>query len=173
METGFRIVDKPRRFFSVGRIFKTVWFEPGGQDTPARRQDIEWTRACPPFFEERPYAKFRWFVVVRKRLHHSLCFSITTFGGRGATKPSRGRAKDFVVLYSNQVDAPQPYPEEQITRDPVAIIIEDGDQYISPLARLDCGRIYTVEDNLRVMKIGRVHPESLDNLENYYKESVL
>ena len=43
----------------------------------------------------------------------------------------------------------------------MAVIIEDGEQYISPFARLDCGRIYTVEDNLKVMKIGRVHPDFL------------
>jgi hypothetical protein len=110
--------------------------------------------------------------VVRKRLHHSLCFSITTFGGKGATKASRGRARDFVVLYPAGVEAPEPFPEENIDRKPLAVIIEEGQQYISPVARVDCGRIYTVEDNLKVMKIGRVHPDSLGDLEQYYKESV-
>jgi hypothetical protein len=169
---GFRVVEKPKRFFSVGRIFKTVWFEPGGHRAPIGRGNMEYTQDCPAFYTEKPFAKFRWFVVVRKRLHHSLCFSITTFGRRGATKASRGRSKDFVVLFSAGVDPPKAYPEENIVRDPIALIIEDNEQFISPTARLDCGRIYTVEDNLKVMKIGRVHPDYLPRMDEYFAESV-
>ncbi|KAK0717235.1 hypothetical protein B0T26DRAFT_775205 [Lasiosphaeria miniovina] len=172
-DEGFRTVDKPKRFFSVGRIFKTAWFEPGNEDTPARQPDVEWTERCDPYFGERPYAKFRWFVVVRKRLHHSLCLNITSFGGQGKQKMSKGRPMDYVVLHSAEIPPPEPYEEEGISRDPIAIIIEDEEQYISPLARLDCGRIYTVEDNLQVMKIGRVHPDCLPRLEEYFRESVL
>ncbi len=150
-----------------------MWFEPGGQDATQRQSDPAYAKACPPFYGERPHAKFRWFVVVRKRLHHSLCFAITASGGRGATKrASMGRPKDFVVLHSAAIDPPAAFPEENIERDPVAVIIEDTEQFISPFARLDCGRIYTVEDNLKVMKIGRVHPDSLEGLEEYYRESV-
>jgi hypothetical protein len=79
---------------------------------------------------------------------------------------------DYVVLYRANVEPPRPYADERIERDPIAIIIEDGDQYISPLARLDCGRIYTVQHDLKVMKIGRVHPAALPLLDQYYKESV-
>lgn len=111
-------------------------------------------------------------MVVRKRLNHSLCFSITTFGGKGASKTRRGRAVDFVVLYSSDVNPPKPDEEEQITRKPIALILEGENQYISPLARLDCSRIYTVEDDLKVMKIGRVHPDSLSLLNEYFQESV-
>lgn len=161
---------KPKRFFSIGRIFKTVWFEPGGRDTPGRRSDLEWTEVCPKFHDTEPHAKFRWFVVVRKRLNHSLCLSITTYAGPDA--PKRGRGVDFVVLHNSEIQPPSPYEEEGITRDPLAVIIEDGEQYISPLARLDCSRIYTVEDNLKVMKIGRVRTDSLPLLERYFRESV-
>jgi hypothetical protein len=170
---GFGVVEKPKRFFAVGRIFKTVWFEPGPpQQSSTANPDVDWSAACPFFHEEKPFAKFKWFVVVRKRLHHSLCFTITTFNGRGATKTSRGRARDFVVLYPAVIEPPDPYPEEGIERDPLAVIIEEGQQFLSPAARVDCGRIYTVEDNLRVMKIGRIHPQSLEDLEAYYRESV-
>ncbi|KAB5547037.1 hypothetical protein GE09DRAFT_198696 [Coniochaeta sp. 2T2.1] len=173
LDPRFRVVEKPKRFFAIGRIFKAVWFEPGTQQqSPTADPEVNWTAACPAFHEEKPFAKFRWFIVVRKRLHHSLCFTITTFGGRGATKASRGRAKDFVVLYPAVIEPPDPWPEEEIERNPLAVIIEEGQQYLSPAARVDCGRIYTVEDNIRVMKIGRIHPDSLGDLEEYYKESV-
>ncbi|KAK4125149.1 hypothetical protein N657DRAFT_569995 [Parathielavia appendiculata] len=176
----FQVVAKPKRFFCIGRIFKAVWFEPGAADPPASRPKssaggggaigLPWTTKCPGFHGEKPVARFRWFVVVRRRLHHSLCFSITTFAG--SKGGSRGRPADYVVLHNSNVKPARPYDEEEITRDPIAVIIEDEEQYISPIARLDCGRIYTVEDNLRVSKIGRVHPASLPLLEEFYKESV-
>ncbi|KAK0655118.1 hypothetical protein B0T16DRAFT_450857 [Cercophora newfieldiana] len=173
LDERFKKVEKPKRFFSVGRIFKTVWFEPCGLETPVRRADLEWSDNCiTPFHGKRPLAKFRWFVVVRKRLNHSLCFSITTFAGPGTARSRRGRAVDFVVLHSSDIEPPKPYDEENITRTPIGVIIEEDEQYISPRARLDCSRLYTVEDDLEVMKIGRVNPESLEFLENYYKECV-
>lgn len=218
LDSRFALVEKPKRFFTVGRIFKTVWFEPGGTGLAGtagplspgqqRRQDVDYAQACPAFHSEKPHAKFRWFVVVRRRLHHSLCFAITTFNGRnnnnnnnngggggggggggnvpGSLRQSgRGRPRDFVVLYSAAAPSgpngeaptsppkpPEPMEGEGIDRDPLGVIIEDGAQAISPLARLDCGRIYTVEDNVKVMKIGRIHTDGLKKLDEYFRESV-
>lgn len=76
------------------------------------------------------------------------------------------------MLHSSAVEPPRPYEEENITRDPIAVIIEDDEQYISPIARLDFGGVYTVKDGLPVLKIGRVHPASLQRLDEYFKESM-
>ncbi|KAM7211926.1 hypothetical protein V8F06_012702 [Rhypophila decipiens] len=173
IDDGFTMVDKPRRFFQVGRIFSVVWFEPGGDNPPGRKADLEWTTDCPKYHGEKPIPKYRWFVVVRKRLHHSLCFNITTIGPKGPRKADRGRGQDFVVLHNSSVEPPKPFEVEGITRSPIAVIIEAGEESISPWARLDSGRIYTVEDHLRVMKIGRIHTASLPLLKTYFKESVL
>ena len=79
---------------------------------------------------------------------------------------------DFVVLHSSNIEPSEPFEVEGITKDPIGVIIEAGDESISPWARLDCGRVYTVEDSLRVMKIGRVHTGSLGLLEEYFKMAV-
>ncbi|KAK4660657.1 hypothetical protein QC762_121000 [Podospora pseudocomata] len=183
LDLRFQVVTKPKRFFAVGRIFKVPWFEPLGSTDPspndpfpsATPPNLEYSTKCPDFHGEKPLAKYRWFVVVRRRLHHSLCFSITTYAGanKSATnKTCRGRDVDFVVLHNSNVVPAKPYEEENITRKPIGVIIEDQETYISPVARLDCGRMYTVEDHLRVMKVGRVHPGSLAALEEYFKDSV-
>ncbi|KAK0725760.1 hypothetical protein B0H67DRAFT_482022, partial [Lasiosphaeris hirsuta] len=172
----FQTVGRAKRFFTVGRIFKTAWFEPGGEGMSGRRSDLEWTEDCPKYHGASPYAKFRWFIVVRKKPHHTLCFSITTYHpgkSAGSSKTTSGQSRDdkgSVVLYSADVEPPEPEPEEGITRKPIAIIREDKEQYISPLARLDCSRIYTVEDNLRVMKVGRVHTDSLPDLDECFRK---
>jgi hypothetical protein len=173
----FQVVLKPKRFFTPGRVFQTVWFEPATPDAAKRQQPGEsWTSQCePPFHGVRPAGRFRYFVVVRHRLHHSLCFSVTTAarGNKGAAKSSRGLGEDYVVLHNGTVEPALPGEHEGITRTPIAVIIEDENQYIAPTARLDCGRIYTVEHHLHVSKIGRVHPQCLDDLESYYRQSVL
>ncbi|KAL2269366.1 hypothetical protein VTJ83DRAFT_1550 [Remersonia thermophila] len=181
----FQIVGKPKRFFTPGRIFKTVWFEPcpptktaptpGAQAQP---RPSAWTSQCPAFHGTQPLACFRWFVVVRRRLHYSLCFRITTAAASvadAAYNKTNGidRVSDYVVLHNANVEPARPSPAENITREPLAVIIEDARQFIAPIARLDCGRVYTVEDRLPVAKIGRVHKDDLDKLCEYYKDSVL
>lgn len=202
---GFEVVAKPKKFFCKGRIFKTVWFEPSpppstnttaSTTTPKRQQSgssllagEQWASKCPSFHGEKPVARYRWFVVLRRRTHYTLCFSITTFSG-GTTTSTNSNSKnpaktsragnnnksvssDHVVLHNAYVAPPRPYDEEGITRAPIAVIIEDEETYISPIARLDCGRVYTVEDGLATFKVGRVHPDYLDSLDEYYKESIL
>ncbi|KAL2198822.1 hypothetical protein P885DRAFT_76427 [Corynascus similis CBS 632.67] len=168
----YQVVGKPKRFFQPGRVFAVEWFEPATADMLDKQPPPKGLVDYKSIHGGKPVAKYRWFVVVRRRLHHTLCFRVATYGGTGASKSTQGRAGDFVVLYRANIEPAEPYPEEGISRDPIAIIIEAPGQYISPIARLDCGRIYTVEDNLKVAKIGRVHPSHLSSLDEYYKESV-
>lgn len=166
----FAAISKPKKFFCPGRIFQVVWFEPESKETTrVKKSDREYSKACPPYQGEKPLARYRWFVVVRKRRSFSLCLSITIFspGGCELRVPN-----ESAVLYPAGIDAPSPFPEEGILREPVGIIMENGQQFVSPMARLDCRRLYTLEDGLKVAKVGRVHPDSLGLLEAYYKECV-
>ncbi|KAK3312604.1 hypothetical protein B0H66DRAFT_595156 [Apodospora peruviana] len=139
---------------------------------PLRKAEQDWTDDCPAYREVKPIVKFRWFIVVRKRLRHSLCFNITTIGPNGVRKVDRGQAMDFVVLHNANIEPSEPFEEESIMRLPITVIIEASEESISPWARLDCGRIYTVENNLRVLKLGQVHPDSLLRLEEYFTANV-
>ncbi|KAK3396179.1 hypothetical protein B0T20DRAFT_501438, partial [Sordaria brevicollis] len=168
-------VDKPRKFFQKGRIFKTVWFEPFGEfsaSARARPAELAYHDSCPDYNDlgEKPYGRFRWFVVIRKHLNHSLCFAIVNGGAKSIAK-NRARGEHLAVLYSTNVRPPKADEEEGIVFDPIAVIMEEGKQNISPLARLDFSRVYTVEHDLKVMKIGRVHPDSHSKLDDYYKKT--
>ncbi|KAK3899540.1 hypothetical protein C8A05DRAFT_46414 [Staphylotrichum tortipilum] len=131
-----------------------------------------WTATVASFHGFKPTARFRWFVVVRRRLHHSLCFAITSYPGRTNTTATGYSAQRAIVLHSASVEPPAPYEEEGITQAPIAVIIEALDYFISPRARLDCSRLYTVEDGGWAVKVGRVHPDSLEALEGYYQAGV-
>lgn len=61
---------------------------------------------------------------------------------------------------------------EYITRAPVAVVMENGHRFMSPLARLDVSRLYTFDYSQRVMRVGRVHPDWLPRLEEHFQECV-
>lgn len=84
---------------------------------------------------------------------------------------NRARGEHLAVLYSTSVPPAEPDKEEGIVFGPLAVILEEGKQNISPLARLDCSRVFTVEDDLKVMKVGRVHPDFHAKLDEYYYEA--
>ncbi|KAK1775508.1 hypothetical protein QBC45DRAFT_445187 [Copromyces sp. CBS 386.78] len=168
-------IDKPRKFFTKGRIFKTVWFEPFSEYSGSFRahpSELTYHESCPDYSDtgEKPCGRYRWFVVIRKQLHHSLCFAIVNGGAKSMAK-NRARGEHLAVLYSTSVSPPEPDKEEGIVFGPLAVIMEEGKQNISPFARLDCSRVFTVEDCLRVMKIGRVHPDFHEKLDEYYRKA--
>jgi hypothetical protein len=162
----------PKRFFIPGRIFKMMWYEPAPEAQTELSPDSKLDKKCQAFGEEaesRPIARYRWFVVVQRRYDHSICFSVTTYK-KGASKTSR--SDNVAVLYRVTVDPPLPYDDEKFMRTPIAVIVEDPEHYIAPTARLDCKRVYTVEDGMKVKKIGRVHPRWVPVLEKYYQQAV-
>ncbi len=148
-----------------------MWFEPGngggGRDVSA-----SYRSACPSFYGHRPAARFRYFVAVRRHAHHTLCLLVTTFAVGGGGGKRRKAAGDCAVLHPAAVEPPEPHPTEGILpRTPLAVVIDErAREFISPFARLDCSRVYTVEDDARVLKIGRVHRDSLALLEQYFRD---
>ncbi|KAH8884227.1 hypothetical protein GQ53DRAFT_771014 [Thozetella sp. PMI_491] len=168
LDSGFDYVDSPRRFFQVGRIFMTVWFEAESL-VPARTQSsVQWHLDCPAFRGTKPYAAFRWFVVVRKKTTHSLCLSIHTRVLEGPLSYDAPQC----VLHSSLVEPPEPSDDERIVPEPIPVVVEHKSKFISPLARLDLSRIYTVEHNLKVMKLGYVPKSALGILEKHYRTAV-
>jgi hypothetical protein len=152
----------------MGRVFKTLWTEPaGGTTTIMDKRFYKETS-----YGELSFTKMRRFVVVRKRLHSCLCLAIYTYGGQGTTK-SNVRPQDHAVVYVQGHEEPAPLPEEQSKKGAFPIIVEEPTETIVPMSRLDFSRIYTVEHNVKVLKVGRISPEHHERLEKYFVESIV
>mgnify|MGYP003662820651 CR=1 FL=1 len=164
---GFVVPDKPSRFFNVGRVFKTLWVEPAGN-----RPQNNHLAYNPVGYGQFSYAKLRYFVVIRKRLHSCLCLAIHTYSGQGSAKGSV-RSQDHAIVYSALDTEPQPLPHESITIGSFAIVLEEPGETIAPTSRLDFGKIYTVEHNLKILRVGRILPSHLPNLEQAFVDSLL
>jgi hypothetical protein len=152
----------------MGRVFKTLWTEPAGSTT---------TTVDQRFYKETSYGelsftKMRRFVVVRKRLHSCLCLAIYTYSGKGTAK-NDVRPQDHAVVYVHGSEEPALLPDEQSKKGAFPIIIEEPGETIDPMSRLDFSRIYTVEHNVKVLKIGRISPDHHERLEKYFVESIV
>jgi len=165
LDSRYTVRDQPSRYFQIGKIFKTLWTEPAGGT--ATDLDKGYYRSVG--FGQRSFTKIRRFIVIRKRLHSSLCLPISTYGGQGAAKRDV-RAEDHAIVYPT--DDPEPDSDENLSKEPFGIIIEEPGETIDPKSRIDFGKVYTVEHNLKVMNVGRIHSADKNRLLRYFNESM-
>ena len=165
--TGFAVADKPSRFFNIGRVFKTLWIEPAGTTS----KDTDQRSFHTVGYGQLSYSKVRRFVVIRKRLHSCLCLAISTYSGRGVSKED-GRPQDHAMVYSSSDLIPSPLPQEKITLDAFPIIVEEPSEALGPVSRLDFGKVYTVEHNVKVLRIGRIAPDHINRLQQCFADAM-
>lgn len=146
--TGYDQIERPKKWFVVGRVFMILWSEPlgnNGTDT---------------------FSEIRRYVVVQTHSKHCLCHPIVTYGGRGTTKPGVVAEGHAPVI---SVDGePQYHDDEDKGALKTAIRVHIEDAYlpdIDPYSRVNYRKVYTVEYNNPIRNIGRVVTASLDDLQ--------
>ena len=80
-----------------------------------------------------------------------------------------------VIYMEGQADAsPEPRRDEcGITKEPIAVKPSRRDSQLDPMSRLNFGKVYTVEHNIRAMDIGMVTKESEHRLVGYFNNVCL
>lgn len=162
----FETIREPSRFFKVGRVFKTPWAEPAGDIS-----NQEETLVMDSKSGHKVFTKDRHFVVVKEKQGCSICLSLNTFNGQGTLK-ARIRPDDFAAVYDSR-GQPDINFGETLNKEPFPIIVENPTQTIDNMSRLNFGKVYTVEHNTSVLKIGRVADENIPLLEKYFNEAFL
>jgi hypothetical protein len=158
----FETIKNPSSFFKVGRVFKALWPEPAG-NIP----ESSWNSSVGTSIQDQStFTKVRRFVVVQEKKGFCLCLSLNTYNGQGTTKEGI-EDQDYAAVYPVG-GAPQIRVGEQITKDPFPIIVEDKSERIHAMSRLNFGRVYTVEHNVKVARIGRIPDENLSLLKHYF-----
>ncbi|PVH81049.1 hypothetical protein DL98DRAFT_398571, partial [Cadophora sp. DSE1049] len=162
---GYKVISQPSRFFKVGRVFKVLWTEPFGNDS-----DDETGSVIPSRYGEKAYTKIRRFVVVRAQKRYSLCIMLNTYNGKGTSKDQIDK-DNYAAVYPVGGD-PKACDDYGLSKRPFPIHVEDPKEQISPMSRLNFGRIYTVEHNIKVLKFGRIPDSELERLREYYIQSI-
>ena len=150
-------MTKPQRFFKVGRVFMTIWSEPASSTV---RDGPNVSSSTPGM---RIFTETRRFVVVWGGVDYSLCCPIQTYQKRGTTK-SRINIANHAIVYVAGTE-PKPLPkEERPGMGNFPIVLEDKFATIDQSSRLNFGKIYTVEHNIKVRSIGKISKEFVPRL---------
>ncbi|PVH81048.1 hypothetical protein DL98DRAFT_357803, partial [Cadophora sp. DSE1049] len=140
-------------FYKIGRVVKTLWSEPAG----GTAKDMDKSFYSKVGFDELVFTKIRRFVVVREKTHSCLCLPLYTYGGQGVAKPDV-RAQDHVAVRICTTDRPSTprSTDEDTQKTPLGIIVEDSEERIDPMTRINFGQVFTIQHNLKVAKVGRI-----------------
>jgi hypothetical protein len=79
---------------------------------------------------------------------------LNTHHSKGASKAGVNPG-NYAAVYP-LVGTVQLGPDENLTKNPFPIKVEVPGESISPKSRLNFGRVYTLEHNIRVKKVGRI-----------------
>lgn len=148
----------PRRFFRVGRVLMVLWTEPAGESglSPA-------TSLLPSASNEKVYAKIRRFIVVQQKELHALAVPVLSDKGIGSSA-LKMRGEDHAIAYMGP-EIPQPAENEgAMLRPSIRINPDNLTERLSSSWRIDYGKIYTIETNIKCRSVGMVHETSIASL---------
>jgi hypothetical protein len=160
---GFRKRDQPKKFFTVGKVFLVLWVEPMGESLMTNFVPGESVGR----FGERVYSKVRRFIVIRQAENYCTCLPIMSYGKRGVGKPGVKKSEHSIVYTTK--DPPLPLPDEMPSRgeesmrpQAIRIDVDDPTSKLDAESRLDYGKVYTIQHNIKVKSFGKVNPRSMN-----------
>jgi hypothetical protein len=169
LDSRYRRVAKDHHmyFFVPGRVFKMLWIEPAGQANPGRTRNS--THFSTVRFGEQAYSEIRRFVVVRNKGTFSQCIPVQTYKGRGATKPGIVM-QDHGVIHTTP-EAPNLLPGEFLTKYSIRVQ-PTAHEILEPQSRVNYGKAYAVEHNVKVLDVGMVIDNHRYLIESYFDSAM-
>lgn len=188
--SGYRIREKreAHEFFRTGRVFAMLWAE--SASATMTRGGTENTAVTIGRFGEQVFSQIRRFVVVRVNrdrhfvyawyvnTYRSRCgifltvySAISTYGGQGTLKHGCNAAEHTIVYLegTNPVRLEGEW-ERGMVKDPIMIIPTNPQETMGPSSRLRCGKIYSIEWNVKLKEIGMVAAHDKTKLMQYFAE---
>lgn len=119
------------------------------------RRDVVGACMCLPSFIYRPSLT---------------CLSrpITTYGGKGVAKAGLDRSKHAVIYMRGCLPVTKA-GEPKMTKEPLEVEPAKPDQKLDPMSRLNFGKVYTVEHNVKILPVGRIVEASMAKFIAYTK----
>jgi hypothetical protein len=115
--------------------------------------------------------KIRRLVVIRPRATFCLCLSINTYQGQATTKTGIA-VHDHAAVVVEDGEVVLHEREAELQKSPLFIRVENQlAPPISTMSRIDFGKVYTLEYNIKVRNIGRLLPESIRRMDEYFVET--
>ncbi|KFY84290.1 hypothetical protein V500_09423 [Pseudogymnoascus sp. VKM F-4518 (FW-2643)] len=154
--TQIRLQSQPQRRVQVW-IF--LWTEPKGNGNGrGNRSDITWFTDT-QYTGEVAYTSIRRFVIWKSHTGHSLCLK------RGSNKPGIKPEHHAMIYIESKSRSPKHPPkgingEKRLPNAPICVEAMGPGHSLDADSRLNYAKVYTVEHNLRVLFIGKIHKDS-------------
>ncbi|KAJ5826382.1 hypothetical protein N7474_003520 [Penicillium riverlandense] len=152
-------------------VFAMLWHENAGHHGTILSQ-----RGSPlgtnPFtrgkYQEPIYSSIRRMVVVKEQKGCCWCVPVTTYSGQGVAKAGVDRSKHAVIYMHGHGNRPITSPNEpKMVKEPIEVQPSSPDQKLDPMSRLNFGKVYTVEHNVKVLPVGKICESSLEKFLAY------
>jgi hypothetical protein len=168
-----------RKFFVIGRVFAMLFHEGagnmgGGHLSQAVRFRVGWDKKKGKYNQE-VYSHIRRMVVVRGRHGYCWCIPINTYNHQGVAKKGLSTQDRIAhcVIYMDDTE-PMIDPEEQglMVKKSIAVTAANPEQKLDRMSRLNFGKVYSVEWNVKVMNVGIVNADSMAAFTGYWRNEV-
>ncbi|KAF7162564.1 hypothetical protein CNMCM5623_007810 [Aspergillus felis] len=157
----FKVQENPEKFFTTGRIFALLWRK---HSALTGKNGTIISVPCVGLENDFPvYAGIRRMVVLRET---KSC--ITTYNNRGLVQPGIN-ILEHTILYVKGSEPHRLAEEPRMTNQPLEVALSGPDITLSPMARLNFGKVYTVEHNVAVRPVGRITDCSMPLFQHYAK----
>jgi hypothetical protein len=179
LDGRYRVVDvkNQKRFWKQGRVFMMLWTEPAGDNVQVPPEGG--TRAGSHFsttwLKGKAYSEIRRFVVVGEGYGNTICSPIHTYSGQATLKPNLADRQQHAMIYTSKQPPQEKWYKaedgtivtENLSKLPIRVNSElsDPEGQLDTLSRINYCKIYTVENNVRVLNIGMVHPDYIHILD--------
>lgn len=165
---GASFVIRSPPFFSVGRVFRTLFTEPC---TDSRTRRVS-TSTSTVTFGESVRSEIATFVVVQ--LGKGFCYAcrITDYEGRGTLKPGCNPSEHAPVYLPKKQPSLLP-GETGMSKMAIEIVPTGADsQGLTAHSRIRFGRGEVVQYTVKAEEIGHVSRTHIDHLKRYWKEEI-
>ncbi|KAH0562297.1 hypothetical protein GP486_003004 [Trichoglossum hirsutum] len=160
LDPEYVIQRNPRKYFVFGRVFSVLWTEPAG----VRGNGTKYTVVR---FGQCVFTEIRRFVVVNEMHDSCWCLPIHSYGRQGALKRS-ANPDDHAIIHTSE-EVPRPLDGELLAKRPLRVIPDSPENRLDPMSRINFGKVYTVEHNIKVKKLGKIADDSKHLLDAYFR----
>jgi hypothetical protein len=167
LDKSYRIRNTDhKRFFRQGRVFQILWTDINAETSQELNELLQSENVMTTRFGESVYTKIGRFIVVQQQERVCTCLPVTTYDGRGPTKPGI-RLGDHGFIYSNRV----PDTHKGIDKEPLNVRLIKGSEKVPTNSLVNYGAAYTVEMNVKVKDVGELDSASRRLLHSYWNDA--
>ncbi|SLM39312.1 hypothetical protein LPUS_09834 [Lasallia pustulata] len=167
----FKMVNEPHKFFVVGKVIKVFYIANAGGPFPDR-ESVRGKDFTTVALGEIAHHSIRRFVIVKKWSDEWYCYGlpITTYGGRGTTKPGVNQSV-HAIIHTGTTPPSRLQGEGKMNKDPLQMIEISPDEKLDSNSRLNLRKHHVIEYNWKVKEIGNISSRSLPKLMAYWRAS--